>query len=64
MNKLDSGFRRNDGKGAFPIFYERIRSSLMKQCAWKTVLFLSAVTITGIVAAVPGHSQDWASVKE
>jgi len=36
----------------------------MKQCAWKTALFLSAVTITGLVAAVPGHSQDWASVKE
>jgi hypothetical protein len=24
MTKLDSGFRRNDGKVAFPIFYERI----------------------------------------
>ena len=36
----------------------------MKKSKWKTVLFLSAVTITGIVAAVPGHSQDWTSVKE
>ena len=36
----------------------------MKQCAWKMVLFLSAVTIAGLVAAVPGHSQDWASIKE
>ena len=23
-NKLDSGFRRNDGKGAFPTFYEAV----------------------------------------
>jgi outer membrane lipoprotein-sorting protein len=36
----------------------------MKPCVWKIVLFLSAMTITGLVAIVPGHSQDWTSVKE
>jgi len=36
----------------------------MKQCAWRTVLFLSAVTVAGLVSVMPGHSQDWASLEE
>jgi outer membrane lipoprotein-sorting protein len=36
----------------------------MKKCAWKTALFLSAMTFAGIVTVEPGHSQDWASLKE
>ena len=36
----------------------------MKQCAWKMVFFLSAVTVAVVATVVPGHSQDWASIKE
>ena len=36
----------------------------MKKWAWKMALFLSAMTVAGLVPILPGHSQDWASVKE
>ena len=37
----------------------------MKKRAWKKILFLcSAVTVAGLLAAIPVHSQDWASLKE
>lgn len=36
----------------------------MKKCAWKMVFFLSAVTVAVVATVVPGHSQDWASIKE
>jgi outer membrane lipoprotein-sorting protein len=36
----------------------------MKTCAWKTALFLSAMTVAGLVSVMPGHSQDSASLRE
>jgi outer membrane lipoprotein-sorting protein len=37
----------------------------MKKSAWNRILFLcSAFTVAGLVSAMPGYSQDWASLKE
>jgi outer membrane lipoprotein-sorting protein len=37
----------------------------MKKWAWNKILYLcSAVTVAGLVSVMPGHSQDWASLKE
>jgi len=37
----------------------------MKKWAWNKILcFCSAVIVAGLVSAMPGHSQDWASLKE
>jgi len=37
----------------------------MKKWAWNKILYLcSAVTIAGLVSVMPGHCQDWTSIKE